>query len=307
MAWVIFTDTGTNFAATLATNAVANGWTRCEAGYNWISPASSLNVCQGAMTYLGAVRIYTEISATGFQYTIFEPSVRQSYDQPTHVGIGNGWIGWGCPVYSIGVTANRLANNFTFKGWMDSNCIFGNVVPDSAIPGASTFPIFFCVLTGIDGVNRLVGLDMMPNGAAYRCNARLIYATDALAYFKGLQAGGFGVWPFDNKARLSKLYAIRGGTLVADNVNPAAIEGVFQDPVTSVPYALVSEAQGVEVLDDLTTLTIGGTDYNYQCLYPTLTPPQYYMLTDKASNFNATVVPSRIGADKIITYWVRAT
>jgi hypothetical protein len=29
------------------------------------------------------------------------------------------------------------------------------------------------------------------------------------------------------------------------------------------------------------------------------------MLTNKSSNFNATVVPSSKGVDEIITYWVR--
>jgi hypothetical protein len=214
-------------------------------------------------------------------------------------------VGWGHPIYWAGRTESDLARDFTFEGWMDSNCIFGNVKPDPSITGATTFPIIFCVTKGYDGINRLVGLDMLPSGAAYRCNARLIYAADSLNYWKGLQVGGFGAWGFDNKARLSKLYMFRGGVLAADAINPAAIMGSFEDPVTGIPYVLCSEAQGVEVYNDESILTISGTDYYYRCLYPALTPPHTIMLTSKFSNFNAIVAPSRVGADKIITYWVR--
>jgi hypothetical protein len=170
MAFVTFTCAGSIFDATLATNAIANGWTRCEAGYNWIKPANSNNVCLGRIAQLGAIRIYTEISATGYQYTIFEPAVKESYDSGTHTGIGLGWTGWGNPIYWAGRTENDVARDYTFEGWIDSNCIIGNVKPDSSITGATTFPIFFCVTTGFDGVNRLVGLDTLPSGAAYRCN-----------------------------------------------------------------------------------------------------------------------------------------
>ena len=305
MAWITFTCAGTVFDATLATLAIANGWTRCEAGYNWIKPASSNNVCLGKIIQLGAIRIYTEVSATGYLYTIFEPAVRESYDSGIHVGIGLGWTGWGNPIYWAGRSENDLARDFSFEGWIDSNCIFGNVKPDSSIAGATTFPIFFCVTKGFDGVNRLVGLDMLPSGGAYRCNSRLIYATDSLAYFMGLQAGGIGVWGFDSKARLTKLYFYRGGVLVADTINPAAIEGSFEDPVTGIPYVLCSENQGVEVYNDECILTIASVDYYYRCLYSTLTPPHTIMLASKFSNFNAVVVPSRVGGDKILTYWVR--
>jgi len=305
MAFVTFTCAGTIFDATLATNAIANGWTRCEAGYNWIKPVNSNNVCLGRITQLGAIRIYTEISATGYQYTIFEPAVRESYDSGTHTGIGLGWVGWGNPIYWAGRTENDVARDYTFEGWIDSNSIIGNVKPDSSITGATTFPIFFCVTKGFDGVNRLVGLDTLPNGAAYRCNSRLIVASDAVVYYLGLQSGGLGVWGFDNKARLSKLYFFRGGTLVADVVNSAAIVGSFEDPVTGIPYILCSKSQGVEVYNDECILTISGTDYYYKCLYPTLTPPHTIMLCNKSSNFNATAVPSSKGVDEIITYWIR--
>ena len=305
MAFVTFTCAGSIFDATLATNAIANGWTRCESGYNWIKPANSNNVCLGRITQLGAIRIYTEVSATGYQYTIFEPAVRESYDTGTHTGIGLGWTGWGNPIYWAGRTENDVARDYTFEGWIDSNCIIGNVKPDSSISGATTFPIFFCVTKGFDGVNRLVGLDTLPSGGAYRCNSRLIVASDAVVYYLGLQSGGLGVWGFDNKARLSKLYFFRGGTLVADVVNSAAIVGSFEDPITGIPYILCSKSQGVEVYNDECILTISGTDYYYKCLYPTLTPPHTVMLTNKTSNFNATVVPSGKGVDEIITYWVR--
>jgi len=305
MAFVTFTCAGTIFDATLATNAIANGWTRCEVGYNWIKPANSNNVCLGRITQLGAIRIYTEVSATGYQYTIFEPAVRESYDLGTHTGIGLGWTGWGNPIYWAGRTENDIARDYTFEGWIDSNSIIGNVKPDSSISGATTFPIFFCVTKGFDGVNRLVGLDTLPSGGAYRCNSRLIVASDAVVYYLGLQSGGLGVWGFDNKARLSKLYFFRGGTLVADVVNSAAIVGSFEDPITGIPYVLCSKSQGVEVYNDECILTISGTDYYYKCLYPTLTPPHTVMLTNKTSNFNATVVPSGKGVDEIITYWVR--
>jgi len=305
MAFVTFTCAGTIFDATLATNAIANGWTRCEVGYNWIKPANSNNVCLGRITQLGAIRIYTEVSATGYQYTIFEPAVRESYDLGTHTGIGLGWTGWGNPIYWAGRTENDIARDYTFEGWIDSNSIIGNVKPDSSISGATTFPIFFCVTKGFDGVNRLVGLDTLPSGGAYRCNSRLIVASDAVVYYLGLQSGGLGVWGFDNKARLSKLYFFRGGTLVADVVNSAAIVGSFEDPITGIPYVLCSKSQGVEVYNDECILTISGTDYYYKCLYPTLTPPHTVMLTNKTSNFNATVVPSSKGVDEIITYWIR--
>jgi len=303
--WVTFTCSGTLFATKLADNAVANGWVRSEAGYDWIKPVNSANVCLGRMAYLGAIRIYTEVSATGYQYTIFEPAVRESYDQPSHTGIGLGWVGWGNPIYWVGRSENDLTRDFTFEGWMDVNCIIGNVKPDPSITGATTFPIFFCVTKGFDGINRLVGLDMLPSGAAYRCNARLIYATDALAYWQALQSGGLGVWGFDNKARLSRLYMFRGGIAVADVVNSAAIIGSFEDPVTGIPYVLCSKSQGVEVCNDECILTIGGTDYYYRCLYPTLTPLHTIMMTNKSSNFNAIVVPSSKGVDEILTYWVR--
>jgi len=305
MAFVTFTCAGTIFDATLATNAIANGWTRCEVGYNWIKPANSNNVCLGRITQLGAIRIYTEVSATGYQYTIFEPAVRESYDLGTHTGIGLGWTGWGNPIYWAGRTENDIARDYTFEGWIDSNSIIGNVKPDSSISGATTFPIFFCVTKGFDGVNRLVGLDTLPSGGAYRCNSRLIVASDAVVYYLGLQSGGLGVWGFDNKARLSKLYFFRGGTLVADVVNSAAIVGSFEDPITGIPYVLCSKSQGVEVYNDECILTISGTDYYYKCLYPTLTPPHTVMLTNKTSNFNAITVPSSKGVDEIITYWVR--
>jgi hypothetical protein len=305
--WVTFTCSGTLFEATLAQKAVDNGWTRCEVGYNWIKPADSLNVCLGRIAYLAAIRIYTEISATGYQYTIFEPSVRESYDSGTHVGIGLGWTGWGNPIYWAGRTENDLARDFSFEGWIDENCIFGNVKPDPSITGATTFPIFFCVLKGYDGVNRLVGLDMMPSGSAYRCNARLVYAADSLNYWKGLQSGGLGVWGFDSKARLSKMYTFRGGVAVADIINPAAIESSFEDPSTGIPYVLCSQLQGAEVYNDECELDIGSNTYNYHCLYPTLTPPHNIMLTSKFSNFNAIVIPSRTGTDKILIYWVRRT
>ena len=305
MAFVTFTCAGTIFDATLATNAIANGWTRCEVGYNWIKPANSNNVCLGRITQLGAIRIYTEVSATGYQYTIFEPAVRESYDLGTHTGIGLGWTGWGNPIYWAGRTENDIARDYTFEGWIDSNSIIGNVKPDSSISGATTFPIFFCVTKGFDGVNRLVGLDTLPSGGAYRCNSRLIVASDAVVYYLGLQSGGLGVWGFDNKARLSKLYFFRGGTLVADVVNSAAIVGSFEDPITGIPYVLCSKSQGVEIYNDECILTISGTDYYYKCLYPTLTPPHTVMLTNKTSNFNAITVPSSKGVDEIITYWVR--
>jgi hypothetical protein len=305
MAFVTFTCAGTIFDATLATNAIANGWTRCEVGYNWIKPANSNNVCLGRITQLGAIRIYTEVSATGYQYTIFEPAVRESYDLGTHTGIGLGWTGWGNPIYWAGRTENDIARDYTFEGWIDSNSIIGNVKSDSSISGATTFPIFFCVTKGFDGVNRLVGLDTLPSGGAYRCNSRLIVASDAVVYYLGLQSGGLGVWGFDNKARLSKLYFFRGGTLVADVVNSAAIVGSFEDPITGIPYVLCSKSQGVEVYNDECILTISGTDYYYKCLYPTLTPPHTVMLTNKTSNFNATAVPSSKGVDEIITYWIR--
>ena len=305
--FITFTCSGTAFETTFADYAVAHGWTRCEAGYNWIKPAHSNNVCYARIYQLGATRIYTEVSATGYQYTIFEPAVRQSYDLGTHIGIGLGWTGWGNPIYWAGRTENDVAKSFTFEGWMDNNCIIGNVKPDPSITGATTFPIFFCVTKGFDGVNRLVGLDMLPNGSAYRCNARLIYATDALNYFKALQSGGLGVWPFDNKARLSRMYMFRGGVAVADVVNAAAIIGSFEDPITGIPYVLCSKSQGVEVYNDECILTLGSppVDYYYRCLYPTLTPPHTIMLTNKASNFNATVAPSSKGVDEILTYWVR--
>jgi hypothetical protein len=305
MAFVTFTCAGNIFDATLATNAIANGWTRCEVGYQWIKPANSNNVCMGRITQLGAIRIYTEIGATGQLYTIFEPAVRESYDSGTHTGIGLGWTGWGNPIYWAMRGENDTARDYTFEGWIDSNCIFGNVKPDSSIVGATTFPIFFCVTKGFDGINRLVGLDTLPSGAAYRCNERLIYATDSLNYFNGLQSGGLGVWSFDNKARLSKLYLFRGGVLVADVINSSAIIGSFEDPTTGIPYVLCSKSQGVEVYNDECILTISGTDYYYKCLYPTLTPPHNIMLCNKSSNFNATVIPSGKGVDEIITYWVR--
>ena len=305
MAWVTFTCSGTLFDATLATNAIANGWTRCEAGYNWIKPANSLNVCWGRITY-APTRIYTEVNVATFQYTIFEPSVREYYDSvTTHAGAGLGWTGWGNPIYWAGRTENDLARDFTFEGWIDSNCIFGNVKPDPSITGATTFPIFFCVTKGYDGVNRLVGLDMLPNGASYRCNARLIYATDAINYWNALQSGGLGVWGFDSKARLSKLYMFRGGVAVADVINQAAIQASFEDPVTAVPYVLCSKSQGVEVYNDECTLVLDSGTYYYRCLYPTLTPPHTVMLTNKSSNFNAVVAPSSKGVDEILTYWVR--
>jgi hypothetical protein len=306
MAWVTFTCSGTLFGTKLADNAVANGWARCEAGYDWIKPSGSNNVCLGRITQISPIRIYTEVGATGQLYTIYEPAVKESYEAgSTHAGVGLGWIGWGNPIYWAMRGENDTARDFTFEGWMDSNCIFGNVKPDSSITGATTFPIFFCVTKGFDGINRLVGLDMCPQGAAYRCNQRLIYATDSLNYFKGLQCGGLGVWAFDNKARLSKLYFFRGGVLVADVVNAAAILGSFEDPVSGVPYVLCSKSQGVEVYNDECILTIGGTDYYYRCLYPTLTPPHNIMLCNKSSNFNAIVAPSAKGVDEIITYWVR--
>jgi len=305
MAWITFTCAGTIFDATLATNAIANGWTRCENGYQWIKPANSNNVFYGRITQLGAIRIYTEVNATGYLYTIYEPAVRESYDMGSHTGIGLGWTGWGNPIYWAGRSENDVARDYTFNGWIDSNSIFGNVIPDPSITGASTFPIFACVTKGFDGINRLVALDMLPNGSAYRCNARLIYATDSLAYFNGLQVGGLGTWGFDNKARLSKLYFFRGGIAVADAINPAAIQGSFEDPVTGIPYVLCSQNQGVEVYNDECILTIGGNDYYYRCMYPTLTPPHTIMLTSKFSNFNTAVVPSRTGGDKILTYWVR--
>lgn len=305
MAWETFTCAGTLFATTLADRAVANGWTRCETGYNWIKPAAVAQVALGRMFYLTAIRIYTEISATGYQYTIFEPAVREYYDAVAHAGAGYGWVGWGNPITTTAATADYTARDFTFEGWMDSNCIFGNVKPDPTIPGVQAFPIFFCVAKGFDGINRLVGLDMMPSGAAYRCNARLIHAAESIAYWNALQAGGFGAWGFDNKARLSRLYSFRGGVAVADLVNPAAIQGVFENPTTGIPYVLGSDAQGVEVYNDEVILTIAAVDYYYRCLYPSLTPPQYFILTDKASNFNATAVPARLGVDKILTYWVR--
>ena len=304
--FVTFTSSGTLFDATLAQKAVDNGWTRCEVGYNWIKPANSNNVCTGRMRYLAATLIYTEVSATAYQYTIFEPFVYESYDPVTfHAGIGLGWTGRGNPIYWAGRTENDMARDFTFEGWIDSNCIFGNVKPDPSISGATTFPIFFCVTKGYDGINRLVGLDVLPLGSAYRCNSRLIYATDSLAYWKGLQSGGLGVWGFDNKARLSKLYFFRGGVAVADVINSSAILGSFEDPVTAIPYVLCSKSQGVEVYNDECTLTIGYNTYYYRCLYPTLTPPHTVMLANKSSNFNATVVPSSKGVDEIITYWVR--
>ena len=305
MAFVTFTCAGSIFDATLATNAIANGWTRCEVGYQWIKPANSNNVCMGRITQLGAIRIYTEIGATGQLYTIFEPAVRESYDSGTHTGIGLGWTGWGNPIYWAMRGENDTARDFTFEGWIDSNSIIGNVKPDSSITGATTFPIFFCVTTGFDGINRLVGLDMLPAACAYRCNQRLIYATDSLNYFNGLQVGGLGVWGFDNKARLSKLYLFRGGVAIADVVNSAAIIGEFSNPINGVPYVLCSKSQGVEVYNDECILTISGTDYYYKCLYPTLTPPHTIMLTNKSSNFNAIVAPSAKGVDEIITYWVR--
>lgn len=308
--WVTFTCSGTLFSTKLADNAVTNGWVRSEAGYDWIKPVNSANVCLGKIAYLPSIRIYTEVNATGYQYTIFEPAVRESYDLGTHTGIGLGWTGWGNPIYWVGRTESDLTRDFTFEGWMDNNCIFGNVKPDPSITGATTFPIFFCVTKGFDGVNRLVGLDMLPNGAAYRCNARLIYATDALAYFNGLQSGGLGVWGFDSKARLTRLYAFRGGVAIADIINPAAIMASFDDPITGIPYVLTSQDQGVEVYNDECVINLtpsGGapTDYYYRCIYPTLTPPHNIMLTSKFSNFNATIIGSRTGTDKILTYWVR--
>jgi hypothetical protein len=215
--------------------------------------------------------------------------------------------GNGNPIYWAMRGENDLARDFSFEGWIDSNCIFGNVKPDPSISGATTFPIFFCVTTGYDGVNRLMALDMLPAGAAYRCNQRLIYATDSLNYWNGLQSGGFGVWGFDAKARLTKLYFFRGGVLAADVINPAAIQGVFEDPVSGIPYVLCSKSQGVEVYNDECILNVGGGDHYYRCLYATLTPPHTIMLANKSSNFNAIVVPSKTGADEIITYWVRRT
>jgi hypothetical protein len=303
--YITFTCAGTIFDATLATNAIAQGWTRCEAGYNWIKPANSNNVCMGRIIQLGAIRIYTEIGATGQLYTIYEPAVRESYDSGTHTGIGLGWTGWGNPIYWAMRGENDVARDYTFEGWIDENSIIGNVKPDSSITGATTFPIFFCVTTGFDGVNRLVGLDALPTGGAYRCNSRLIYATDSLNYWMALQSGGLGVWGFDNKARLSKLYFFRGGVAVADVINSSAIIGSFEDPVTGIPYVLCSKSQGVEVYNDECILTISGTDYYYKCLYPTLTPPHTIMMSNKSSNFNAIVVPSGKGVDEIITYWVR--
>jgi len=305
MAWITFTCAGSIFDATLATNAIANGWTRCETGYNWIKPANSTNVCYARITQLGAIRIYTEVNATGYLYTIYEPAVRESYDSGTHTGIGLGWTGWGNPIYWAGRSENDVARDYIFEGWMDSNSIIGNVKPESSITGATTFPIFFCVTKGYDGVDRLVGLDMLPQGAAYRCNQRLIYATDSLNYWNGLQSGGLGVWGFDNKARLSKLYFFRGGVAVADVVNASAIIGSFEDPITGIPYVLCSKSQGVEVYNDECILTLSSVDYYYRCLYPTLTPPHTIMLTNKFSNFNATAAPSSKGVDEIITYWVR--
>jgi hypothetical protein len=307
MTFVTFTCSGTLFEATLTQKAIDNGWVRCEFGFNWIKPADSDNVCLASIVYLAIARAYTELSATTYRYTIFEPSVRESYDLATHTGIGLGWTGNGNPIYWVAKAEDDTTREFTFEGWIDENCIIGNVKPDSSIVGSTAFPIFFCVTKGFDGVNRLVGLDMMPLGGAYRCNARIIYATDALKYYKGLQSGGFGVWGFDSKARLTKLYLFRGGTLVADVINSAAIIGSFEDPVTGIPYVLCSKSQGVEVYNDECTLTIGTDIYYYRCLYPVLTPPHTIMLCNKSSNFNATVVPSAKGVDEIITYWVRRT
>lgn len=306
MAFVTFTCAGSAFSATLASTAITNGWTRCETGYNWIKPADSVNVCMARIAQLGAIRIYSDISATGYLYTIIEPAVRASYDLVTHTGIGLGWTGQGNPVYWDNRSEDCTARDFTFDGWVDSHCIFGNVKPDSAISGCSTFPIFFCVTKGCDGVNRLVGLDLMPAGVVRMVNARLIYATDALAYFIGLQSGGLGIWGFDSKARLSKLYFFRGGIAGTDVTNPAAILGSFEDPL-GIPYALCSRNQGIEVSNDECLLTIGGVDYYYRCMYPTLTPAHLMLLCDKTSNFNSTIAPSSKGIDKIITYWVRRT
>ena len=303
--FLTFTCPGSAFEATLAAQAIGQGWTRCEAGYNWIKPAGVANVCLARILQVSPIRIYTEISVTGYLYTIFEPSVWESYDPGSHMGVGLGWTGWGNPVYWAGRSESDLARDFTFEGWIDSKSIVGNVKPDPSITAATAFPILFCVTKGFDGYDRLIGLDMLPSGGAYRCNARLIYATDSLKYWMGLQVGGLGVWGFDSKARLSKVYFFRGGVLAADLINPAAILGSLEDPATGVPYLLASQNQGVEVYNDECILTLGGVDYYYRCLYPVLTPPQTVMLTAKYSSFNAAVVASRTGGDKIITYWVR--
>lgn len=127
MTFVTFTSTGTTFESTLAQKAIDNGWTRCEVGYNWIKPVGSNNVCLGKIYQLGAIRIYTELSVTGYLYTIFEPAVRESYDSGTHLGIGLGWVGWGNPIYWLGKSENDVARDFIFEGWIDDHSIIGNV------------------------------------------------------------------------------------------------------------------------------------------------------------------------------------
>lgn len=304
MAWVEFRCLGSEFESVIANKMVENGWERCATGSTWVKPTWSPRCVRQRIYYLPSTRTYTEISSTAYQYTIYEPELREHYSTGAGAGAGNGWAGWGNPVYWTGASRNETSREYAFEGWIDDGVLIGIVKPDPTMANAISFMIWAGAVKGFDGFYRLMALDAMPSANARRIGQRLIYADDNLGYFFGFVGGGIGVSSFDRVARLSKVYVIRGGTSASVTVSFANVFGELVDR-NGIPYVLCSNAQGMELTGDLINVNIGGTVYTYKLLNPNPSPSQAIYFISRFDSFDQTYTPSQTTASKLLYLWVR--
>lgn len=304
MAWIEFRCLGSEFESVLADKMVQNGWVRCEEGYNWVKPTWSTRCIRHRIYYLPATRVYAEISTTAYNYTIYEPELREYYNPDTHAGAGNGWAGWGNPVYWTGASRNETAREYSFEGWIDDGVLIGIVKPDPTMANAISFMIWCGAVKGFDGFYRLMALDAMPSTNSRRAGQRLIYTEDNLGYFYGFVGGGIGVSSFDRIARLSKVYVIRGGTSASAVVAYENIMGELVDR-DGIPYVLCSNAKGMELVGDLVNVRINGITYTYKLVNPYPSPPQYIYFISRFDSFDQTYTPSQTTVSKPMYLWIR--
>lgn len=303
MPWVEFTCTGTDFESRIASAMISNGWERCGTT-NWVKPTWSPRCVRQRIIFLPSTRVYAEISGTAFQYTIYEPELREYFDTSANTGAGAGWVGWGNPVYWAGATRNETIREYTFEGWIDEYSLIGVVKPDPTMLNAISFVIWVGMVRCYDRTNRLMALDAMPSTNSRRAGQRLIYADDTLGYFFGFTCGGIGVSTFDKVARLSKVYVLRGGTSASIVPSYMNIIGELTNPA-GVPYVLASLALGVEAYGDIVELQIGDTTYKYRLVNPVPSPTQMIFALARFDGFDVTYAPSQTTGSKWMYLWVR--
>jgi hypothetical protein len=297
------------FIADLITKILAEGWVRAEAGYDWFKPSGYncvLNI--PALVYGGLYRNETSTR----NYTNFKPILRASYDQPSHIGVGNGGSVYGGLVIAYNSNWTASANLVYVKGWIDSKNIILFIESDSGQAGGGESCLFVCIeAQAVDALaNTIMLLDSLPIGLNYAgvlnppstaygyiCSCCFIHVLgDSFGYHPMMLGMGVGT---ASKVRVTSIYIARKD----------ASSYKTQNLMYSIPYihATYGESLPSEVAGD--TFTIGGvtyklrsTKYGAQVEYQSAT----YIVGCIVLVWIPTASTSGIYAKSYFRFWIRS-